>query len=884
LLSPRPWPSMARALRYEGGVVRRTDVSHAGVFAHVATGVLLCCCCGLATNGPERAPRLIRVITSPATLSPGRAISAGVAVPEKVLGEFEEGGELRAVPPRPFPPPHEPPPPLHGVKKPFAMQSFAVDSSHRPRRGRGGSDTVLLAVSGNGVNRLLDRYSAVSPPSPTTTPALGSTQKIAVRPLPNPAPVPTWQAIPKVRVNASKNRSANMSANRSGNKSSAIRPKTEVVMATTQRLTTMFWVVVPLVISVSVAFEMVHYRWAGIDLTQPIEGLQEGSVAREGMPLATWLGGIWPLVRQFFLESGSARLAQLLLVMITFLHVFTLFMDWVRNMWQRMMWDSIQHKQSDRFWQVMVLFVQMAVVNVVSSTYKEYIMSILQIRWRTSLTKSLQERWLLGRAYCTAIFPAPDQGDEGSTLSEEGTLKDRSMDNPDQRLQEDCGGFISSAAGLVFGVFMYCGRVLVFTPVLFHLSPSYAFGLVYCPGWLLYVSLVYSFIGSTVVHYFGKYLVPLNFVKQAREADYRYQAVQVRDNIESIAMYNSEGMEHQILSRSFDRVQRVVWEQMKVGKHLGFFSNFYDLANDVVPFCILAGNFFSGQITLGEMMQILSALGHVQQSLNGFVAAYPDLTDTRATVDRLWGFCKALDHSGALVSTETVMRDDAPPGESAALFAKDVRVALPGQRLLWDSAGLVVQPGERVLLLGPDGCGKSVFLRALAGCWPAHGAVHVGREGVLFVPQRPFVPAGTLREAISYPEASTTYGDAEMSSALQVTGLTSLLEVPLDERADWQSRLSGGEKQRLAIAHAILRNPGVLVLDESMSAVGELGVVELYAALADRLSPTTAVISVNHDATGVIANWHVTHYTKDQSNHSWVQTHPQVPVRPRASM
>lgn len=628
---------------------------------------------------------------------------------------------------------------------------------------------------------------------------------------------------------------------------------------TTASLTRVFFVIVPVAIASCVAFEAVHRNWAAIDLSEPVEELQEGAPAGRGMRVSRWLDGVWPLSKQFFFEGPQQGLAKLMFSLLVMAALFRLFLSWCRNQWQRDFWDSIQRRQTHEFWNAMFLFVLLAIVNVLTSTYQSYLQSILSIRWRACLTKQLQERWLIGRAFYMQHFPRTDEEDDPTV-----------MDNPDQRLQEDISGFVGGVLGLFFGLLASVGGLLVFTPVLFSLSPPYAFGVFYCPGWLLYVTLIYSILGSCFTHLIGRYLLPINFIKQKREADYRHTAMEVKDNSESIAMYGSEAVESRRLERSFDRIQRIAWEEMKYSKHLGFFLNFYYLANDVVPFCILAGNYFKGQITLGQMMQILGALGQVQDALNGFVDAYPMITSARATIDRLYGFWQAVDKGQRSVSSCTVNKEALRPGEPLALNVQDLRVELPGQRILWDGARLLVKPGERVLLLGRDGSGKSVFLRALAGCWPATGTVRLGRNDVLFVPQRPFVPAGTLLEAVSYPEGPERYGEQPAREALQAVGLTSLEAVPLDEHTDWQKRLSGGEQQRLAFAHALLRRPSLLVLDETTSAIGDSQAAELYALLADRLPPTTAVITIDHEANvGSLSKWHTSRYTCDSKPGSW---------------
>jgi len=537
---------------------------------------------------------------------------------------------------------------------------------------------------------------------------------------------------------------------------------------------------------------------------------------------------------------------------------FSLFIDYALNKWYADFWNAIQNKEFSLFWDSMKLFSMLAACKILIIAYSSYLRSMVAIRWRTELTRQLQEKWLLGRGFSALHLPKSQQ--EGTSAP--------TPDNPDQRLQEDADLFVTSFLSLSFSFIEAVGSIFVFLPVLWKLSPPYAFGVIYMPGWLLYIAVVYALGGSVATHMFGWMLVPLHFLRQSYEANFRHAAVQVRDNAESIALYGSEATEHRRLLGHFDDIQRVVWEQMRYNKHLAFLQYFYFQLGTIFPWLILAPSYFSGAVSLGTLMQITGALGHVKGSLDWFTESYEQLAQVRATVDRLWGFFQAIDAGSKQALHKVVTRETSDTELGAALSAHGICLQLPDGRRLWDKAKLEVQPKERVLLLGPDGCGKSLFLRAIAGCWPATGQVRFGAGGSLFVPQKPFVPKGTLRAAVAYPEMPEAYSDDAIRHALTAVHLAVLEDVPLDEQGDWQKRLSGGEQQRLALAHALLRRPGVLILDEATSAIGEEAAANLYKLLAEEL-PQTAVISVDHDANAKVGPSHNVHLTYEPQARCW---------------
>lgn len=311
---------------------------------------------------------------------------------------------------------------------------------------------------------------------------------------------------------------------------------------------------------------------------------------------------------------------------------------------------------------------------------------------------------------------------------------------------------------------------------------------------------------------------------------------------------------------------------MKYAKRLGFFTSFYYQSSGTFPYLVLAPNYFKGQISLGTMFMLFSALGMVKGGFDWLIGSYTLLTEYRATVDRLANFMEAVEDAPKKCSNVEFL-DAAPQGiEGAAVAAKDICLSVPGkeERALWDKANLIVKPGQFVLLSAPEGSGKSCFLRALAGIWPyATGSVFM-EESSLFLPQRPFVPQGTLKQAVAYPEKADIYTDEEVRKALEMVRLDAVRDRLLTEEANWEMSLSGGEQQRLAIAHAVLHRPKVLFLDEATSALSEDGTLEVYKLLRqkDVLPEGAAVISISHDL-NLLQPVHDVHFCYDPDTSSW---------------
>jgi putative ATP-binding cassette transporter len=359
----------------------------------------------------------------------------------------------------------------------------------------------------------------------------------------------------------------------------------------------------------------------------------------------------------------------------------------------------------------------------------------------------------------------------------------------------------------------------------------------YIEGFMVWMAVIYCAAGSLITHYIGRPQIALNFMQQRHEADFRHHLVRVREHSEAIALDGGQAVEREQLDLRFSRVLANYLLLLKKQKNLVWFTNFFGQAAMVFPFVVAAPRFFSGAIALGQLMQIASAFGRVQDALSWFVDNYSTLAAWRATTDRLTSFeaAMALRRSDALAVQE-----------NAAPAAHALDLALPDGRLLLAGVQIQLAAGDSVLLQGPSGSGKSTLFRALAGIWPyARGRID-RPDDVMFMAQRPYFPDGSLRDALAYPEPASRYTDAQLEQALRDALLPDLASRLNDEDA-WGHKLSGGEQQRLAIARVLLKKPRWLFADEATSALDEAAEQTLYARLLERVRQSGgALVSIAH--------------------------------------
>ncbi|MEX2221964.1 MAG: ABC transporter ATP-binding protein/permease [Candidatus Rokuibacteriota bacterium] len=534
----------------------------------------------------------------------------------------------------------------------------------------------------------------------------------------------------------------------------------------------------------------------------------------------------WTLTRPYWFSEDRWAGRGLLLLVIG-LNLGLVYLNVLFNRWNNAFYNALQDKDSAVFWSQLFRFTWLAALFIVVAVYQLYLNQMLQIRWRRWLTERYLRTWLADGAYYRMQLTASE------------------TDNPDQRIAEDLRLFVSATLTLGIGGMRAVVTLVVFIGILWGLSGSLTIpGAGWpIPGYMVWAALLYATAGTWLTNRIGRPLVGLNFDQQRYEADFRFGLVRFRENAEGIALYRGEADE----LRSFrDRFAAVVgnwWGIMRRQKRLTWFTAGYSQAAVIFPFVVAGPRYFRGEIPLGGLMQIASAFGQVQDALSFIISAYPDLAQWRSVVQRLVGFERALARMRADAASDGVRRS---PGAGAALALDRVDLRLPGGRPLVEGATLDFQPGDSALISGPSGAGKSTLFRAIAGIWPfGSGEIRLPSDGrVLFLPQKPYLPIGTLREVVSYPTPPGGVDDAALREALAAVGLPALT-ARLGEHAHWALALSPGEQQRIAFARALVQKPDWLFLDEATSAVDEESEVRLYTLLRDRL-PGVALVSVGH--------------------------------------
>ncbi len=534
---------------------------------------------------------------------------------------------------------------------------------------------------------------------------------------------------------------------------------------------------------------------------------------------------MWRLIQPYWMSEEKWRARGLLLAIVA-LALGMVYLEVLFNAWNRDFYNALETKNYAIFTQQLWRFTYLAFIFIAIAIYRIYLTQSLQMRWRMWMTQQYMARWLGHQAYYR--------------IEQKLTA-----DNPDQRIAEDLNVMTSGSLSLSLGLLSSVVTLVSFIDILWSVSGPISVMLgaqsITIPGYMVWFAMVYAGVGSVVVAWVGWPLVGRNFYQQRFEADFRFGLIRVRENAEAVALYRGEAQEKVQLDSRFQLIRDNWWGIMRTTKSLNLVSNFYSQFANVAPYLMAAPRYFSGAITLGGLMQISSAFGQVQGALSWFISAFTDLAEWKASVNRLAGFHAAVDavHTepeGIRVTANNV----------GAILIDDLHLHLPDAQPLTSRVSADIQAGQRILIAGPSGCGKSTLVRALAGIWPyGTGNIEIPKNwNLLFLPQKSYLPIGTLRAAIGYPSGERSHTDLSIRHYLDLCKLPHLKQ-QLDHADNWSQRLSPGEQQRVAFVRALLMRPDVLILDEASSALDTETEALVYQLILQEL-PNAAVISIAH--------------------------------------
>lgn len=533
-----------------------------------------------------------------------------------------------------------------------------------------------------------------------------------------------------------------------------------------------------------------------------------------------------------FWGRGGDRLAWPLSLAVLAIILVNLGLQYGINVWNRVIFDALEARDSGTVFFLSAIFLPLAAASVGCGVANVYGRMTLQRRWRAWLSHHVIERWLHNGRYFQLNLVSGDH------------------DNPEYRIAQDLRVATDAPVDFVVGVVSAALSAATFITVLWTIGGALSLHIagvtVTIPGFLVLAAVIYSFVASGLMMFIGRRFVIVSESVNQAEADYRYALTRVRENGESIALLGGEEEERAGLDRAFGKVLDE-WRKL-LGQHVRttFVSQGSSVLAPVVPIILAAPKFLDGSMSLGEVMQAASAFTIVQAAFGWLVDNYPRLADWSAGARRIASLMVSLDALERAEDGDGMGRIQRNEIEGTAVRLRDLSVTLDDGTAVIDEAEVEIGPGERVLVAGESGTGKSTLVRAIAGLWPwGEGSIDIQSGAKLFLlPQRPYVPTGTLRRAIAYPAAAEQWSTQEIAEILQQVGLAHLTE-RIEEDAPWDQTLSGGERQRLAFGRLLLHRPDIIVLDEATSALDPQSQDKLMALLSSELENAT-LVSVGH--------------------------------------
>lgn len=538
---------------------------------------------------------------------------------------------------------------------------------------------------------------------------------------------------------------------------------------------------------------------------------------------------VWYLTKSYW-QSEEKKKAFFLLACIIALTLGVVYMLVLLNQWNNSFYSALQNYDAKKIFDELIHFSWLAAIYILLAVYSYYLQQTLILNWRRWLTTRFIDIWLQNKTYYNLQMFGKD------------------TDNPDQRISEDVRQFVEMTLSFGIGILKAFCTFASFVVILYNLSASLSFTFMgktwTINGYMLWASLLYSVIGTYITHIVGRKLVKINFIQQKYEADFRFSMIRLRESAESVAFYRGEAQEGSVFKQRFKMLLDNFWKLVNKQKQLVFLNSGYSQIAIIFPFVVAMNRYLTKEVTLGGLMQVASAFGRVQDSLSYFVDMYSSIAQWQAVVMRLTCFGHHMHDVYQQAERFHVERFAA----ADVVEVNNMQINLPDGKPLLENISFTLHPGHNVLIKGVSGSGKSTLLRAISGIWPfVDGKIFLPeRDKLMFIPQRSYLPLGTLRAALNYP-GNKPIDDTELIYLMDLCQI-GYLKDKLDLEADWSHVLSVGEQQRLAFVRAHIQQPQWLFLDEATSALDEDTEANMYSLLQERLQQTT-VVSVGHRST-----------------------------------
>lgn len=538
----------------------------------------------------------------------------------------------------------------------------------------------------------------------------------------------------------------------------------------------------------------------------------------------------WQLVRAYW-QSEQKLFAYTFLFFVIVMTACIVGIEVAFSYWNNDFYDALQDYNKRNAFDLIVIFMFLAAVFIVLAVYRYYLQQYLALRWRRWLTDQFLTRWLDKKSYYYL------------------ENFDKKTDNPDQRIQEDINALVSSTLDLSIGMIAAVTTFCAFIYILWTLSgsltiPLGSYGKLVIPGYLVWVSIVYAIFGTVAAFKIGYPLVPLNFEQQRREADFRFSLIDLRSHAEHVALYRGEHHQRNVLGGLFDRVLNNWYAIILRQKKLLWFTAGYNQVSVILPLLVVLPNYFNKVFKLGGLMQALRAFTQVQDALSFFVSSYSQIAQWRAVAQRLLTFINHMSDIEEYVGTKNKFVHHQQQIDK--ITVKNLHVYTPSNDKLLEDVNLEFVHGKNYLIKGPSGMGKSTLIRTIAGIWPYGSGEIILPEGknIMYLPQQSYMPIGTLKEAILFPDNISLVSDDELRQVLRDCDLAGLA-TRLYDVSMWSEQLSPGELQRLAFARVLIHKPDWIFLDESTSALDLPHEAHLFNLLKERL-PECSFVSIGH--------------------------------------